>query len=71
MGDADSHQRRDLPLLLAGGCGGYSDTGRVVRYGEAASTNQLLVSLANAMDCPITRFGDPRVTDGPLPRVAA
>jgi hypothetical protein len=71
LGDGDAHQRRNLPLVLAGGCGGYFDTGKLVEYGGEASTNQLLTSLAHAMGHPISSFGDDRVVNGPLPGVAA
>jgi len=71
LGDADAHQRRNLPLVLAGSCGGYFDTGRALRYGGEASTNQLLTSLAHGMGFPIPTFGDTRVLNGPLPGLTA
>lgn len=59
-----SHETHDLPWVLMGSCGGYFQTGQVLRYasgtaGDWAAHNRLLVSIANAMDVPITSFGDP------------
>ncbi len=71
VGKGNTHAHRDLPFLLAGSCGGHFKTGRFVDYraGRAAGRphNDLLVSLANAMELPDTTFGDPAHCTGPLP----
>ncbi len=61
------------PLIIAGGCGGYFKTGRVVKLGSWAgktgayyrgasgvANNKLLATLSNAMDVPVAGFGDPK-----------
>jgi hypothetical protein len=62
------HDRKDMPYVLAGSCGGFFRTGRFVRW-NGAHHNNLLVSLANAMDVPITTFGDPEFCTGALPEL--
>ncbi len=65
LGKGNSHTRNDIPFLLAGGCQGYFNTGRVIDFGGEAH-GKLLVSLANAMDIPATTFGVPEHSQGPL-----
>ncbi len=61
-----SHQRTDLPYVLAGSCAGYFKTGgRMIHFPKVAH-NGLLISLANAMDVPTETFGDPQFSKGPL-----
>ena len=71
VGKGNNHAHRDLPFLLAGGGGGRLRTGRFVDYlasgGRGQPHNNLLVSLANVMGLPDTRFGDPAHCTGPLP----
>jgi Protein of unknown function (DUF1552) len=61
-----SHARRDMPYVLAGGCGGALRTGRYLTY-EGNHHNDLLVSICNAMDVGISTFGNPAYCTGPLP----
>lgn len=59
------HARHDMPYVLAGGVGGAWKTGRYIqRIGEPH--NNLLVSIANAMDVPVTSFGNPNYCTGAL-----
>jgi hypothetical protein len=73
VGKGNNHAHRDLPFLLAGGGGGRLRTGRFVDYlaagGRGQPHNNLLVSLANVMGLPDTRFGDPAHCTGPLPNL--
>jgi hypothetical protein len=73
VGKGNNHAHRDLPVLLAGSCGGRFRTGRFLDYaaGGAAGQphNNLLVSLANAMGVPEVTFGDARYCTGPLPNL--
>jgi hypothetical protein len=69
LGQGNSHTRQDIPFILAGGCQGYFNTGRHIDFG-GAHHGQLLVSLAHAMGYPITEFGRPEYSDGPLPGLA-
>ena len=66
LGKGNSHTRRDIPFIIAGGCQGYFSTGRIID-GGGAPHGQLLVSLAHAMDKPVANFGIPAYSEGPLP----
>ncbi len=57
-----SHQRKDMPYVLAGGL---FQGGRAVNFGGKAH-NGLLISLANAVGVPTAEFGDPDFSRGPL-----
>jgi hypothetical protein len=59
-----SHQRRDMPWVMAGGMAGAFKTGRAINFGK--SHNGLLISLANGMGVPTDQFGDPDLPKGPL-----
>jgi hypothetical protein len=66
LGQGNSHTRSDIPFILAGGCQGYFETGRVLSY-DGAPHGQLLVSLTHAMDVPVDTFGVQQHSQGPLP----
>ncbi len=68
LGQGNSHTRSGIPFILAGGCQGSFNTGRVVDAGGAPH-GQLLVSLAQAMDAPVDTFGVPEHSQGPLPNL--
>jgi hypothetical protein len=70
LGKGNSHTRDDIPFILAGGCQGYFATGRHLDLGGAPH-GQLLVSLAHAMGFPITEFGKPEHSQGPLAGLTA
>jgi len=69
-----AHDYRDLPYVIAGGCGGYLRTGRYVQlYADRATDtstphNLLLTTLLNAVGVrdsnggPVTNFGHPDYT---------
>ena len=59
-----SHQRTDMPFVLAGSCGGFFGTGRCLDL-KGRPHNDLLVSLAHAMDVQLDKFGDQNFT-GPI-----
>jgi hypothetical protein len=61
-----THARRDMPFLLAGGAGGALQMGRFLRY-QGDWHNNLLVSICNAMGVPVTTFGNPAYCTGSLP----
>jgi len=66
LSDGVIHDRRTMPYLLAGSCGGAFKTGRLVEY-QGAKHNDLLVSLCNAMGLDdVTTFGNPAYCSGPL-----
>jgi hypothetical protein len=64
-----NHDPFRLPLVVAGGRALGLGTGRVYTPpdGEGRQYGKLLVSLANAVGHPMTEFGDPRWSSGPLP----
>ena len=65
LGKGNSHTRNDVPIVMAGSCQGYFNTGRFLEYGDTPHNN-LLVSLANAMDVNDQIFGDPAFCTGPI-----
>jgi len=65
LGKGNSHARRDIPFMLAGGAQGYFNTGRHIDFG-GESHGKLLVSLTHAMDKPVSTFGVPQYSQGPL-----
>ncbi|AUX41943.1 hypothetical protein SOCE26_033680 [Sorangium cellulosum] len=65
-----SHARRDMPYVIAGGAGGALRTGRYLRYGGDPHNN-LLVALCNAMGVGVSTFGNPAYCTGPLPGLLA
>lgn len=74
MGDPARHSSRDVPTLLAGGCGGHFSLGRYLDFTGATGhqgipNNRILVSIAQAFGVDIERFGqslDPRIVSGRL-----
>jgi len=74
MGDPARHSSRDVPTLIAGGCGGHFTMGRYVDLTgasgrEGVPNNRILVSIAQAFGVEIERFGqsaDPRIVTGSL-----
>jgi hypothetical protein len=68
LGVGQTHSRTDIPFVLAGSCGGYFQTGRYLKYTDAWH-NDLLVSLCNAMDVSVNKFGNPDFCKGPLSKL--
>ncbi|WP_437739033.1 DUF1552 domain-containing protein [Sorangium sp. So ce1504] len=62
--DPPSHNKSNMPFLLAGGGGGLR-AGRWLRYNNRPH-NDLLVSILNLFGDSRTTFGDPRFCTGPL-----
>jgi len=60
-----SHARRDMPYVLAGGAGGALQTGRYLRY-SGDHHNNLLVAICNAMGVGVSTFGNPAYCTGKL-----
>ncbi|HYX34018.1 MAG TPA: DUF1552 domain-containing protein [Oligoflexus sp.] len=65
IADSNMHDFKNVGLILAGQAGGAWTTGRSLD-GQAASHNQVLVSILQAMGLPDTTFGDPTLGSGPL-----
>lgn len=68
IAQGQSHARRDMPYVLAGGAGGALKMGRYLKY-SGDHHNNLLVSILNAMGVPDTTFGNPAYCTGALPRL--
>jgi hypothetical protein len=64
--DGHSHSWKNMPYVLAGSAGGAIRTGRYMSYPGQPHPN-LLVSILNAFDQPLTTFGNPPWCTGPLP----
>ncbi len=58
LADGDRHDHSNLPLLLAGGAGGQTTTGRHVRYSAETPMCNLLISMMERAGAPVRRFGD-------------
>ncbi|HEY3668216.1 MAG TPA: DUF1552 domain-containing protein [Polyangiaceae bacterium] len=58
LSQADVHNRRNLPYVVAGKCNGKLQTGRFLHYDNTAH-NQLLASFMNMFGIPTTGFGEP------------
>jgi hypothetical protein len=52
-----THETTSVPVVMAGSCGGYFKTGRSLALPAGTTNNGLLVALCNAMDTPVTTFG--------------
>ena len=61
----NSHDRANMPYVIAGSAGGHFNTGRYVQY-NGLGHNRLLISLAQAMGVDIEEFGDPEFGTGAL-----
>lgn len=67
MGKGDSHDHNDVPIVMAGQCGGYfKPGGRHVTFGSR-STNDLLITLCHAMGREdVSTFGMTELCTGPV-----
>lgn len=64
ISDGNRHNHDDLPVILAGQCGGAFTTGRHVRYNRDPIAN-LFISMLDAVGVPTQSFGQDGT--GPLP----
>lgn len=75
LGEGNSHTRNNVPVVLAGKCGGYFKTGRYMNFKNLArgtSHTDLLLTLAHA--CGVTgmrSFGESAHSNGPLTALQA
>ena len=70
LGRGNSHTRNDIPMVLAGGAGGYLRTGRFLSY-DRKSHCDLLTTLGQAFGLDIGSFGDPAHNTGPMTELVA
>ena len=61
MGNGSAHSNTRIPIILAGGCGGYFKTGQYVQYdlSKNVAQNSVLLNIANAMGSTMTSIGTP------------
>jgi len=67
LGKGNLHRGELAPYVLAGKAGGALRTDRFLSYAGAPPHNDLLVSMLQAMDVPVTTFGKEIWCRGPLP----
>ena len=66
LGNGDTHQKSDIPFIVAGNHKARIGSGRYLQYDHVAH-NDLYVSLIQALGQPaVTTFGNPEVCSGPL-----
>jgi hypothetical protein len=70
LAKGNNHSRSDMDFVIAGGGGGYLNTGRLLEF-TGRQHNDLLVTFANAFGIEIDRWGHPAYTQGPLTRLLA
>ena len=58
LADGNTHEHRDLPLILAGRGGGTVKTGRHIRYETDTPMSNLFAIMLNSAGAAIDRFGD-------------
>ena len=68
MEEGASHSVDHIPFALIGSCGGYLKTGQALHLGSEPH-NLLLTTLCNAMDIPVTSFG--QSYSGNIPQLVA
>ncbi len=59
------HSRRDMPIVMAGGLGGFLRTGRMVRF-SGRTHNDLLLTILRGFGLDDASFGEARHCTGPL-----
>ena len=62
----EDHDRRNTPLVLAGGAAGKLKTGRLIDCGER-NHNDVYIGVARAFGLKASTIGDPEWCKGPLP----
>jgi hypothetical protein len=73
LGVGNGHTHTNIPVMLAGSCGGYFKTGQAVTMPAGTPHNRLHLSLCHAMGLTdVTIFGNPKFcTAGPIAEIAA
>jgi hypothetical protein len=66
LGNANLHEPKRLPLIVAGGGDGQIKGGRHIRYPNGTILSNLHVNLLQKMGVPVQSLGD---STGPLPGV--
>ena len=58
ISDGNLHTHHDLPIVLAGGGGGHIKGNRHIIYPKETPLNNLLLSMLEAANVPVEKFGD-------------
>ncbi len=58
MGDSDTHDHKNLPILVAGGAAGNMRGGRHIRYENPEPLSNLHLTLLNKVGVPLEKFAD-------------
>lgn len=66
VADGATHSHDNIPFILAGRGGGTLTSGQFHQLASQRSHNDLLLTLCQAMDMPITTFGEASKCNGPL-----
>lgn len=66
----NTHDRDNMPIVMAGGAGGAIKTGRYFNAPVGSSTNQVYVNLMHAMGIDQDSFGDPDFDAGEIAGLA-
>lgn len=69
LSKGNAHSHSPQPYILAGGAQGKLKGGRYIALPTPTNHNNLLVSIANLMDQPITTFGNPAYCTGPISQI--
>jgi hypothetical protein len=60
LSDASNHSHKDLPVLIAGSCGGAVGVGRHVAHEAGTAYGGLLLAIAQTLEVPIEELGEAR-----------
>jgi hypothetical protein len=77
LGHGVSHTYDNVPFVIAGGCGGFLQTGQFVQLPAMTSHNKLFNTLLNAVGVRkpggewVDDFGDPELQTGWIPEIVA
>jgi hypothetical protein len=66
LGVGNTHTHNNIPIVMAGGLGGFFRTGRFLRFPGTVPHNNLLLSLIEGMGVTTTTFGNPSYCSGPI-----
>ena len=58
LADGHEHSAKSLPLIVAGGGGGYVKPGREIKFRRDTSMSKLHLSMLRQLDERVERFGE-------------
>lgn len=66
LSKGNTHSHNNIPIVMAGGLGGFFKTGRYLNFPGTVPHNNLFLSLIQGMGLTPTTFGNPAYCSGPL-----